>query len=203
MPSRYGLFLTFLLLALPTASVADRLPQSERDLPIFPAAIRDMPLESQLGAAEPERPAAPGWEPGGKRSSAHLAFTTGMPAEVVLKFYLQIFGVPLRDGGPSPPLERLSFHEGDSFADCYDLKGQRFSAGDKARAELERKRKPLRPGKWIAGAVFSWAVQEANGDFSELTLQIRDASFACRQENSNGRRIETEIRFSRITWYNP
>ena len=203
MLKRYGLFLTFLLLAPPAAAVADRLPQSERDLPIFPAASRDMPLEAQLRAAEPERPAAPGWEPGGKRSSVYLAFTTGMPAEEVLKFYLQIFGVPVRDGEPSPPLERLAFHQRESFADCYDEQGRRFSEGEKARSEMERKRKPFMPERWIEGADFSWTVLEANGDFSELILQIRDASFACRQDYSNGRRTETEIRFSRLTWQKP
>jgi hypothetical protein len=68
---------------------------------------------------------------------------------------------------------------------------------------MEKKRRPFSPGKWIKGADFTWVVQEPSGDLSELTLQIRDASFDCRPENRNGRRTETQIRFSRITWQKP
>jgi hypothetical protein len=198
-------FLVLLLLTMPTESVAANLPQCEKDLPIFHAAIQDMRLEAELRASEPDRPTAQGWEPapGEKRSSAHLAFTTGMPAEEVLKFYLQMFGVPLRVDKPLPPLDLLAFHDPDNFFDCYDDRGKRISAGEKSRSEMERKRRPLSPGKWLEAAAISWVVPEANGDLSELTLQIRDASFVCRQENSNGRRTETQIRFSRITWQSP
>lgn len=205
MLKRYRLFLILLMLALPTKSFAAHLPQCEWDLPIFHAAIQDMGLEAELRASEPDHPTAQGWgaAPSGKRSSAHLAFTTGSPAEVVLKFYMQMFGVPLRDDKPLPPLDRLSFHDPESFSDCYDDQGKRIAEGEKARTEMGKKRRPFSPGKWLEGAAFSWVVQEANGDLSELTLQIRDASFPCRQESRNRRRNETEILFSRITWQNP
>lgn len=204
MLKRYRLFLIILMLALPAESVADHLPQCERDLPIFHAAMRDRNLEEELRASEPDRPTVQAWEsvPSGKRSSAHLAFTTGMPAEEVLKFYLQTFGVPLREEKPAPPLELLAFHKPDNFSDCYDDRGKRISEAEKARSEMERKRRPLSPGKWLEAAAFFWVVPEENGDLSELTLQIRDVSFTCRQENSNGSRTETQIRFSRITWQN-
>lgn len=182
-------------------SVATHLPRCEKDLPVVPAAIRDRDLEAELRAAELDQPTTQGWQaaPGGKRSSAHLALKTGLPAEKVLAFYRQMFGLMVREE-PSPPLTDLIFHDLESICDCYDHRGQRILEGEKARALMERNRKPLLPDKWLRGATFSWVVHETNGDLTELTLDIEDASFDCRNGNSQEGTTETRVRFSRITW---
>jgi hypothetical protein len=198
----YRLLLLCFLLLFAVDSLAANLPRCEKELPIFPAAIRDRDLEAELRTSEPDRPIQ-GWEfAHHKRSSVHLAFTTGMPAEKVLNFYLQMFGVAIREGEPAPPLKALAFHDQESFSDCFDDQGKKISEGEQARIAMEKNRRPFRPEKWLECASFFWVVEENNGGFSELNLQICDTTFACRKESRNGR-TETEIRFSRITWQNP
>jgi hypothetical protein len=196
--------LLVVLLLFSAESAAVHLPRCEKDLPIVPAAIRDRQQEAELQAAEPEQPTAQDWQavPAGKRSSAHLALKTGRPAEEVLRFYQQMFGVALREE-PAPPLARLIFHDKESIWDCYDQRGQRMLDGQKARAAMETNRKPLLPGRWLKGATFSWMVHEANGDLSELTLEIEDASFDCGFRSSQTDTTETRIHFSRMTWQAP
>jgi hypothetical protein len=198
MMSRYH-FLTFLLLLISADSFAVHLPLCEKDLPIVPAAIRDRQLEAELRAAEPDHPATQEWLPASsdKRSSAHLVLHSGLPAEEVLRFYQQMFCV---EKEPSPPLARLSFHDHDSINDCYDERGRRILEGEKARAAMEMNRKPFKPGKWLRNASFFWVVHEDNGDLSELTLDIQDVSFSCREGSDQQGITETLIRFSRITW---
>ena len=192
----HGIFGVIFFLSLTSQALSAQLPNSEKELPIFPVTVRDRGLECELRLAEPSRPAAHGWEsvPIAKRSSAHLVFNSGMYAEEVFTFYLQAFGVVFHEG-PIPPLERLSFHTEESLDSCDEKSPQWI----KARERMESRR-PFRSGKWLEYASFSWVVEELNGDFSELNLHIHDVSFACSQENSPPKHTGTQIRFSRVTW---
>ena len=134
--------------------LAAQVPKSEKEIPIFPGAVRDTDKESamkseQAGEMNPNM-----------RSGALKLYVTSASAEDVFKFYLQKItakeGVPdidprgLQRGTVSQATYEIFYYTDEDFA---DYEGH---PGTWIKQSLVKNRKPYASGKCIKGGYINW-----------------------------------------------
>ena len=182
------------LLFLSVSSVsrlAAQVPKSEKEIPVYPGAVRDMNKESSLKS-----------EMGGEmspnvRSGVLKVYMAGASAEEVFKFYLQKIsakeGVPdtdprgLQRGAVSQASYQIFYYTDENFA---DYEGH---PGTWIKQSLVKNRKPYAPGKWITGGYINWYKKESNDDLTTFYINIDDESFG---DSPRKYKTATSIRIS-------
>lgn len=152
-----------------------QVPKSEKDIPIFPGATRDMNQESV-------KKGQMGWEMNQNLSSATLKlYKTGSPLEEVFNFYLQKIGGKagstdfdprtLAAGAVSPIWYELQYYTNEDFE---DYEGH---SGTLIKQTLTKNRKPHAAGKWLKEVQFNWYKKETNNDGTTFYVIIFDETF--------------------------
>ncbi|MDP2883932.1 MAG: hypothetical protein Q8P51_02785 [Ignavibacteria bacterium] len=156
--------------------LAAQVPKSEKEIPIFPGAVRDTGKESALKS-----------EQGGEispnvRSGVLKVYMTGASAEEVFKFYLQ--KIAAKEGAPD--IDPRGLQRGVVSQAVYEIfyyKDEDFEnyeghPGTWIKQSLTKNRKPYASGKWITGGYFNWYRKESNNDLTTFYINIDDESFS-------------------------
>lgn len=159
---------------------AVQVPKTEKAIPLFPGAVRDLPAEKEMKEQQGEEISP---ELG---SSVRKVYKSGASAEEVFGFYLKMIGgkegvfnedpMAIEPGAVSQVWYQVEFWEDQDFKDIvYDtrLSGEWI----KMKQNLEKNRKPYKPSKWIKNARFEWMMKEANNDLIQYYLDIEDITF--------------------------
>jgi hypothetical protein len=169
------LFWVLSICASSVSRLAAQVPKSEKEIPIFPGAVRDTDKESALKS-----------EQGGEispnvRSGVLKVYMTGASAEEVFKFYLQKIaakeGAPgidprgLERGAVSQASYQISYYTDEFFEDYEGYHGAW------KKQSLMKNRKPYTSGKWVAGGYINWYKKESNDDLTTFYINIDDESF--------------------------
>ncbi|MDD2390402.1 MAG: hypothetical protein PHP23_11800 [Desulfobacterales bacterium] len=203
----------FLLVAMVFFSTsmlqAAQVPRSEKDLPIFPGAVRDNAAENETMTQEKDLHAMPmdtsEEHPMIARSFSVFIYTVDAPAEKVLRFYLEKLGGKEDEASeyfyagntPSGSTSPVSYR-----IDFIDLSVYNPEEAVEARAELEKVRVPFEFGNWVSSADFVWEVGEKNGDVSNFELTIQDDYF--HRFNARGdKKVQASIVIRKTTYMNP
>lgn len=166
---------------------AMEVPKTEKAIPIFPGAVRDSTAELELKEQQGEENSP---EFG---SSVPKVYNTRASAEDVVGFYLKVIGgkegefnedpMGIQPGAVTQVWYQVEFWEDQDFQDIvYDtrLSGEWM----KMKQNLEKNRKPYKPGKWIKNARFEWSMKEPNNDLIQFYLDIEDVTFNWRLESA-------------------
>ena len=155
--------------------LAAQVPKSEKEIPVFPGAVRDMNKESSLKS-----------EMGGEmspnmRSGVLKVYMTDASAEEVFKFYLQKISAKeggleidprgLERGAVSQAVYEISYYKDENFEDYEGYHGAW------KKQSLMKNRKPYTSGKWIIGGWINWYKKESNDDLTTFYINIDDESF--------------------------
>lgn len=155
--------------------LAAQVPKSEKEIPIFPGAARDMNKESTLKSEMGNET-----DPNLRNAALKVHKTKASPEEV-FKFYLQKIaakeGAPdidprgLERGAVSPVSYEISYYTDEHFE---DYEGH---PGTWKKQSLMKNRKPYTSGKWISGGWINWYKKESNNDLTTFYINIDDESF--------------------------
>ncbi|MBI4726171.1 hypothetical protein HY768_02930 [candidate division TA06 bacterium] len=167
--------------------LAAQVPKSEKEIPVFPGAVRDTDKESALKS-----------EQGGEispnvRSGVLKVYKTSASPEEVFRFYLQKIGAKegapdidprgLERGAISPVVHRIDYYTDEDFDDanyepegCFSGSGLTQHTGTWMKQSLMKNRKPRAPGKWIEAGWISWYQKESNNDLTTFYINIMDES---------------------------
>ncbi len=188
---------------------AAQIPLNEKELPVFPGAVRNSTEEAEIIAAEEGLHAAPmdtsDEHPLAMRSFSVFAYTVNTPAEKVLRFYLDKLGGKEEEAsehlytGNTPSGSTSQVYYRIDFVD-FTVYSQKDAA--EAKAELEKARSHFESGNWVSSADFAWEVGEQNGDFSVFDLTVRDDYFYTFDARGN-KKIQTTIVIRKTTYMNP
>jgi hypothetical protein len=194
--------LSVILLAF--SAQAAQVPRSEKEIPIYPGAARDNKAETEAKADEEKYLIDEGiqysdWDenPQILRSSSIRIFMAAAPAEEVLQFYLRELGGT--EGDSSEHLYNGTTAAGKVSPvyyqiDFIDFSGNQSRDERQRKAELEKSRKPFKPGKWISHARFAWEVGEKNADVTNFELEL---------DATGSKKIQTSIIVRKSTYMNP
>jgi len=151
-----------------------QVPKSEKEIPIFPGAVRDMEKESAAKSEMANEPSP------NVRSGALKVYVTSASAEEVFKFYLQKIRAKeggldidprgLERGAVSEAVYEISYYTDQMFEDY-----EGYHGGWKKQSLLKN-RKPYTPGKWITGGYINWYKKESNDDLTTFYINIDDES---------------------------
>jgi hypothetical protein len=158
---------------------AAQVPKSEKEIPVFPGAVRSAAAEAEL------KQQSEGVENTGLRSAVLKVYKTNAPPEEIFAFYLQAMGgregisdedpMALAPGTVSPVFHEIeTYGESDLTDDIYE--GHKYP-GAWVKQNLIKNRRPYKPGMWIKVVRFSWEKKEANGDLTRFYVAIEDNSF--------------------------
>jgi hypothetical protein len=195
------LFLAISIVISTCILLAQQVPKTEKEIPIFPGAVRDLNAESEMKeqAGEEADPSL--------QSGIHKVYKTGASAEEVFGFYLKAIGGKegvsyedprgLQPGAVSQVWYELRFWKDQDFKDIvYDTS----TSGEwmKMKQNLEKNRKPYKPGMWIHDGRFTWVTKEANNDLNGFILDIEDTTFLWNLESAPTDNRRTTTRFEII-----
>jgi hypothetical protein len=206
---RCVLLIAALFLFVPLLQAA-QVPRSEKEIPIYPGAVKDQSAEDEIRAEEEDLLQVPldddEEHPMVVRSFAAAVYMVGAPAEKVLLFYLGKLGgkeaedgaEELYEGKTSPGETSQVFYQ----LEYVDLSPDNQEVTAELKSQLQKARVPLASGNWIASADFAWEAGETNGDVSNFDLIVRDEFF--NSVNGQGRKqVQTSIVVRRTTYMNP
>lgn len=188
---RYASLWTFVAVVMFVSSVTAQVPKSEKEIPVYPGAVRDADKES---AAKSEMAGEPDQS---IRSGVLKVYVTSASAEEVFKFYIQKIRAKegaleidprgLERGAVSQPVYEISYYTDQDFGDTDGY------SGAWKKESLQKNRKPYTPGKWITGGYLNWYKKEVNGDLTTFYINIDDESF---DDPSKRNKTATSIRIS-------
>ena len=166
---------TLLICVSSLSRLAAQVPKSEKEIPIFPGAVRDMNKEAELKSQQSEviNPSL--------RSAVLKVYKTGASPEEVIRFYLQ--KIPAKQGGAD--IDPRGLKPGAVSQASYDISyytNEHFEdyeghPGTWKKQTLTKNRKPYASGKWLTGGYFSWYKKESNDDLTTFYINIDDESF--------------------------
>jgi hypothetical protein len=169
------LFWTLIILVSSSFRLPAQVPKSEKEIPIFPGAVRDKDKESSVKSQMPSE------NNPNVRSDVLKVYKTGKPPEEVFNFYLQKIGAKegasdidprgLGRGASSQASYEISYYTDEDFA---DYEGH---PGTWKKQTLMKNRKPYTSGKWIIGGYINWYTKESNDDLTTFYINIHDESF--------------------------
>lgn len=180
MPAGSILLWVLFISASSVSRLAAQVPTSEKEIPVFSGAVRDMNKESSLKS-----------EMGGEkspsvRSAVLKVYKTGASAEEVFKFYLQKIGGKEGALDIDPRgLERrkvsqveyvMEYYTDEDLAD-YEIEHGIMHPGTWMKQSLMKNRKPYTPGKWVKAGYINWYKKESNNDLTTFYINIDDESF--------------------------
>jgi len=165
-----------LISASSDSRLAAQVPKSEKEIPVYPGAVRDMNKESAVKSQEGEvsNPSL--------RSAVLKVYKTGASPEEVFKFYLQ--KIAAKEGAPE--IDPRGLQRGATSQAVYEIfyyKDEDFEnyeghPGTWMKQSLVKNRKPYAPGKWITGGYINWYKKESNDDLTTFYVNIDDESFS-------------------------
>ncbi len=193
------LFLAIAIIISSRILFAQQVPKAEKEIPIFPGAERDLKAESEMKEQNPNL------------SGVNKVYKTEASVEEVFAFYLKAIGGKegesnedpwgLQPGAVSKVWYELTFWKDQDFKDIvYDtsLSGQWM----KLKQNLEKNRKPYKPGMWIRFAHFYWAKKESNIVVTAFRVGFEDTTFLWGIDESaptDNRKTTTRIEIEAIT----
>lgn len=179
---------------------ADQTPKTDKEIPIYPGAVRDVGRESELRSQM-------SWESDpGLRSAVLNAYKVKASAEDVFNFYLQKIGgkegmldtdpSQMKPGSVSPVMYEIEYYKDEEFTD-YPIEHDVIHQGKLMKQKLLENRKPHKPGKWIIEARFNWYHVKSNNDLTTFYVIVHDESFDIAEPKMY--KTSTEVQFQVTT----
>ena len=177
--------LFLLLFCLPL--LAAELPRSEKEIPVYPGAVRDLTAEKEILSdySEYDAELKNSW-----RSVTVKVYTAKSIIDEVCKFYINKLGAkpgtPLEDpaslkpGAVYPPWYELDFYGADIFENQYE-RDLLIHDGKWVKSAFAN-RPQWKKGAWLCQAWFEWNVILNNGDIAQYTVSIEDDGYDSRKK---------------------
>jgi hypothetical protein len=175
-------------------------PKTEKEIPIYPGAIRNADRESELKSQM-------SWDSDpGLRSAVLNVYKVKASSEDIFNFYLQKIGgkggmtdmdpSQMEPGSVSPVMYEIEYYKDEEFTD-YPIENDVMHHGTLMKQKLVENRKPHKPGKWIIEARFNWYHMKSNNDLNTFYVIIHDESFDIAEPEKY--KTSTEIQFQVTT----
>lgn len=169
-------------------AAGQRIPKSEKEVPVFPGAQRD------LSAQEYARSDYLDVNQGQSIYDIHVSvYSINIPPDAIARFYIENLGAT--EGFPyeEESIETKPFYELDFFPESwYEDQYERDTKiwdGKWFKSALA-KRKEWAPGLWLQQAYFEWTALLENDDLARITVNIADDnSFDTRARTVNDRTL--------------
>jgi hypothetical protein len=192
--SSYILAVLILFIFIP--SIAQNIPRTEKDIPIFPEAIVDM--EAQQQALEDYKEIHEG------ESILNLSvkvYTVSMAPDEVCKFYIKKLGAkegfPEDNGDSKPGVNTMPWFEVDYFpTSLFEDQHEgniKIHDGKWLKTALTKRQQWI-PGEWLQSAYFEWEIILGNDQMANFSIEIIDAdSFDTRAKKVTNKTLITII----------
>lgn len=187
-----------MLLLLSSVTIQAAVPKSEKEIPVYPGAVRDQAAEKELLRQDSEygEDVTKTW-----RSNTVKVYTVKAVINEVAQFYIQ--KLPAKEGAPDnfvpkpgavlPPWYELSCYEPDIFKDQYDDKGKLFYDGKWVKSVFSQ-RKQWSKNEWLNNIQFEWNIVLNNGDMAQYSILVEDEGYdAQKKVIFNSTRITVRI----------
>lgn len=199
MQNRWFWFISSLLLLFSFSVLAAGPPRSEKEIPVYPGAVRDLTAEKEILSeySEYDVELKNTW-----RSVTVKVYTAKSIIDEVCKFYINKLGAkpgtPLEDpaslkpGAFYPPWYELDFYGADIFEDQYE-RDTLIQDGKWVKSAFA-KRPQWKKGAWLCQAWFEWNVTLNNGDLARYSVLLEDVGYDSRKKiDFKTTRIRIEI----------
>lgn len=188
-----------LLLLFSFSVLAAGPPRSEKEIPVYPGAVRDQAAEkellSQRSGYDPEIQKT--W-----RSYTVRVYTVKTIIDEVCKFYINKLGAKpgsrledpssLKPGMVYSPWYELGFYWPEIFEDQYE--GDTLFYDGKWVKSAFAKRPQWKKGAWLCSAWFEWNIALNNGDLAQYSVLLDDVGYDSRKKvDFMSTRIRIEI----------
>lgn len=187
-----------LLLLFSFSVLAAGPPRSEKEIPVYPGAVRDQAAEKELLSQNSE------YDPEiqTRRSYTVRVYTVKTVIDEVCKFYINKLGAkpgtPVEDpasikpGAFYPPWYELDFYGPEIFEDQYE-RNTLIHDGKWVKSAFA-KRPQWQKGAWLSQAWFEWNVTLSNGDLARYSVLLEDVGYDSRKKvDFMSTRIRIEI----------
>ncbi|NLW45850.1 MAG: hypothetical protein GXY86_00700 [Firmicutes bacterium] len=174
-------------------------PRSEKEIPIYPGAVRDTNAEKEILNLNSEYDLE---YQNTQRSFTIRAYTTKTIIDEVCRFYINQLkakpGVPVDDpyslkpGAVYPPWYELNFYEAEIFEDQHE-RDMLIRDGKWIRSAFA-KRPQWQKGVWLRQACFEWNIVLNNGDLARYSVSLEDVGYDSQKKvDFKSTRINIEI----------
>lgn len=170
------------ILLLTISAQAAFVPKNEKEIPLYPGAIRDQAAEKEMLRQDTEyaEDIIKTW-----RSNTVKVYTVKAVVNDVANFYIQKLGAKegmpenpgsLKPGSIISPWYDLSFYEPGFFDDQYDDKDKLTYDGKWVKSVFI-KRKQWRNNEWLNTMRFEWNIVLNNGDMAQYSVLVEDEGY--------------------------